>query len=193
MFYTLDSLLFALFCTYFVKGSTKCADIFVKAEAPYFSFLKKNSEATKLFWSKNCDSSRLINFSPTNVSSPPLLCQTNGRNSPPTIKYPSISFLKGRKFGQMKESRTALYQRTIWASKRSCRQWFRTSSRSFSPTSVAQKHSDTNVFLCFVLLIKIWALALFYKTVPFVLTIRKLISLARGFSPHISKLKFHSN
>lgn len=134
---------------------------------PILQLPQKECRGNEIFWAQNCDSSHLINFSPTNAFSPPLLCQTTRRNPSPTIKSPSIPFLKGRKFGQMKESRTVLYQRSICASKKSCSQWLRTSSRPSWPTSVPQKHSDTSFLLCFVLLIKIWGLALFYKTVPF--------------------------
>lgn len=173
MFDNLVSLLFALFCPYLVKGSTKCVDICVKAEAPYFSFLKKNSEAMKLFLSQNCDSSHLIIFCLTNVFPPPLLCQTNGRNPPPIIKYPSISILKGKKCGQMKENRAVLHQRSICASKRNRRQWLRASSRSLCPTSVPQKHSDTSFFSVLFFWLKFEHLRYFTKQFLFALTIQK--------------------
>lgn len=124
MFDILVSPHFTLFCKVkvkeiwwkkLVKESTMCVDICVKAEAPYFSFLKKNSEAMILFWSQNCDSSHLINSFRKNAAPPLLLCETNGRNPRPTVKYPSISFLKGRKSQQMKNSRTVLYQRSTCA------------------------------------------------------------------------------
>lgn len=120
MFDILVSPHFTLFCKVKVKEiwwkKAKCVLIFVSRLRPHISaFSKKNSEAMILFWSQNRDSSHLINFFRTNAAPPLLLCETNGRNPRPTIKYPSISFLKGRKSQQMKNSRTVLYQRSTCA------------------------------------------------------------------------------
>lgn len=187
MFDILNSPLFALFCTYLLKRSTKCVDICIKAETPYFSFLKKNSEAMKHFWFQNCDSSHQINFCPTNAFSAPLLCQTNSRNFPPTIKYPSISVLKGIKCGQKEVE--LCYIRGSFVPQRGA-----VDNDSEHPQGPPDHLSGTKElwYVSFSVLffwLKFEYLHYFIKQFLLFLPFRKLISLACGFSPRLSKLK----